>query len=140
MSKDMSYRVGKYQQFKYVTAKWVIPPNKIITTQLEDYLQSSGLFSSVLSMQSYIRSDLVLETDVEDFLQYFSKDKKSSYVILKVKLTLIDLHSNRILESKKFQIKKDVKELSANGGVVAFEQALREFLMQSGLWLSGVCQ
>jgi cholesterol transport system auxiliary component len=139
MSTDMSYAQGEYKQDSFSQSEWAESPNKAITNQIVKYIQSSKLFKSTQIAKSRTKSEMVLETNIEDFMQYFSPDEKTSYANVVITFTLLD-SKNSIISSKRFTSKVDVKTLDAEGGVEALNKALENVLFDMGNWLGESCQ
>jgi cholesterol transport system auxiliary component len=139
MSTDMSYAQGEYKQDSFSQSEWAESPNKAITNQIAKYIQSSKLFKSTQIAKSRTKSEMVLETNIEDFMQYFSPDEKTSYANVVITFTLLD-SKNSIISSKRFTSKVDVKTLDAEGGVEALNKALENVLFDMGNWLGESCQ
>jgi cholesterol transport system auxiliary component len=137
---DILYGVGEHKQFRYTQSKWVQSPNSAIALEMVNFLKSSQLFRDVNVAKSRAKTDYVLETNIDDFMQYFSEDEKSSFVNVSITFTLIDTNKNTVLATKNFQTKLPAKSLDAEGGVVALNAALKEVLLQSGIWLNETCQ
>jgi cholesterol transport system auxiliary component len=137
---DIMYGVGEHKQFRYTQSKWVQNPNSAITSEIVNFLKSSNLFSSVNVPKSRAKTDYILEANIEDFMQYFSEDEKSSFVKVSITFTLLDTKKNSVVTAKNFKITIPAKTLDAEGGVVALNEALKELLPQSGNWLNEICR
>jgi len=140
MSKNMNYLLGEFKQESYTQSQWSESPNRAITSELVKMLQNSQLFKNVQIYKSRTKSHLLLETNIEDFMQYYSADEKRSYVNVQVNLTLIDTQTNKVVTSKSFSNKLKVDTLSADGGVKALNSALQNVLLEQREWLSEVCK
>jgi cholesterol transport system auxiliary component len=140
MTLDMNYGQGEYKQFTFSQSKWAKSPNKAITSEIIRYIKSTTLFKNVQMAKSRTRNELLLEINIDDFMQYFSKDEKSSYVNISITLTLVDMKTSKVIDTHSFEIKHDVAMINAHGGVIALNGALKEMLQESGVWLSGVCK
>jgi len=140
MTQSMSYGEGDFKQYTFRESQWAESPNRAVTSEILSYIDSSNLFKNVQISKSRSKNTLLLETNIADFMQYFSADEKSSYSNVSIVLTLIDTKSNRVLASKSFSSRVEVKELSAEGGVVALNKALRSVVVESAEWLSDICQ
>ena len=140
MSTKMYYVLGDYKRDAFTESQWAESPNRAITNRIVSMLQNSKLFSTVQVSKSRTKSDLFLETNVEDFVQYFSQDEKKSYVKAVITMTLIDAKNKKILNSKTFEKRVDSTSIDAQGGVVALNKALLEILLESQKWIVGVCK
>jgi len=139
-SQNMRYEKGEYQQFSFTESKWATTPNSAITSALVRSINNQDIFASVSSSQSRSRSDLVLETRVEDFKQYFVEDTNNSFVKVELSISLVDARKNRVIETKHLTRKKEVQTLDAQGGVQALNKAFGELLEENNKWLSGACK
>jgi TonB-dependent SusC/RagA subfamily outer membrane receptor len=86
------------------------------------------------------RSEYILESSIEEFIQYFSKDSKNSYISIVISFTLVDTKSSVPVDSITLQKKVRVDEMSAKGGVRAFNKGLNELLQENNRWLNEVCK
>jgi len=137
---NMNYVVGADKEYTYTQSQWADSPNNLITEELIEMLRDSGLFKSVQSSKSRSDSELLLETNIEDFMQYFSVDENSSYSNIAITLTLIDTKSNRIVSSKHFKNRVVASSADANGGVNALNEALVNVLLEVRKYMAGVCK
>jgi len=140
MSLKMNYIQDKSKIYSYSQAQWNNSPNKEISSQIVKALRESELFKTAQNIKSRSKSDLILETNIEDFMQYFSKDLTSSYVNVVISLTLIDASSSEVLATKTFSVKRDVETLDASGGVESLSLALEDALSQGLEFLNEVCK
>ena len=139
MSKKMKYVVGKYQEYAYNQSEWAENPNRAISDEILKVLQNSNLFKTVDSYKSFSRSDYTLESRVDDFSQHFSKDEKSSFVVVDMTFSLIDNKSAKIIASKHIKKTVKTKEANAASGVAALNEALSETLYEMSEWIAGSC-
>jgi len=139
-SQQMSYRVGLSKEYAYNQSLWTQAPTKSIAQQLVETLSKSKIFKTVQLYKSRAKTDYLLETDVEDFMQYFSKDEQSSYGVVTLRFTLIDRKNATVIETARFSTQVDVKQLNAEGGVDALSEALSKVLVQNVEWLHKVCR
>jgi cholesterol transport system auxiliary component len=140
MSQRMRYTHGLTKQYSYSQAQWSESPNLAITGEFLKHIQKADIFKSVLNSKSRSKSDMILEINIEDFMQYFSEDESKSYVNVALSLSLLDAKSSKVLASKSFEIKSDVDQLDAAGGVKMLNKTLQEIITQSIKWLGGVCK
>ena len=138
-SKSMYYIVDQNKQYSYVKSQWAIPINKLITQNIFNMFSGLGLYKNVLNYKSRAQGDYVLESEVEDFSQYFNKELTSSAVKISLNLTLIDSQRNKVIASKRFVKIKQSNTLDANGGVEALKLALDEILKDISTWMIDEC-
>lgn len=140
MSLKMDYAQDRSKIFSYSQAHWSESPNHSITMNLLKEIRDSGFFKNVQISKSISRNSWILEINIEDFLQYYSEDLKSSFAKVAINLTLIDSKNNTIIATKTFVSKVDVKTLNADGGVKALSSAFSNILTQNLEWLNEVCK
>jgi len=139
MSLKMSYVQGEHKIYSYSQAQWNNSPNQEISSALVKALRDSKLFRNTSSSKSRSRSDLILEINIEDFMQYFNKDLTTSHSNVVISLTLIDARSREVLATKTFSAKKEVQILDASGGVKGLDLALQEVLTEGLKFLNKAC-
>ncbi len=140
MTLNMNYGQGAHKRFVYTQSQWAESPNNAITAELLKSIKATKLFKNVQISKSRSSSAFLLETSIEDFMQYFSEDEKSSYANVVINLTLIDRSSNRVVATETFSSKVDVLTVDAAGGVVALNEALQNTLESSVAWFGKVCK
>ncbi|MFK5937783.1 MAG: ABC-type transport auxiliary lipoprotein family protein [Sulfurimonas sp.] len=137
---DMNYAIGEYKSDNFTQSQWAQSPNRAITAHILKMLQEAKLFKTVQISKSRSKNGLILETNIEDFMQYFSVKKDSSIAKVVISSTLIDVKTNRVLQAKTFSKSIKVKSLNAEGGVIALNAALSEVLIMQREWLGEVCK
>lgn len=140
MSKDMNYVVDSNKVYPYSVAQWAISPNKVVSDEYFKMLRDLDIFKSIQNAKSRTKSSWLLETKVEDFMQYYENDNTSSYVNVAINLIILDSATSKVLSAKVFSSRLDVDTLDANGGVLGLNKALRDVLSQSASWLNGECK
>lgn len=139
MSSDMSYVTDNNKQFTYTQSQWSQSPNHAITSEILNLLRDMKIFKTVQISKSRTRNDLILETSIDEFMQYFINNGKESYVEVRISLTLVDTKTSKAISTKTFSSKVDSISLDAEGGVVALNKALVNVLKQSSNWLMEIC-
>lgn len=140
MSLNMEYTQDSNRVFSYSQAQWRESPNSLVTSELLKSISNSKLFGSVHPSKSRVKSDLILETNIDEFMQFYTQDMKKSFVHVGFSLTLIDAKTNSVIKSQYFSSKFDAKTLDAHGGAEAMQNALSEIIFQNIDWLGGVCK
>ena len=140
MSHHMDYAQGDAKQYTYSQAQWSQSPNLAVSAQLLKHIRETQLFKTILNSKSRSKSDLILEINIEDFMQYYNDDETMSYVNVVIDLTLLDTKTGNVIETNTFSAKVDVKTLDAEGGVNALSSALGIVVEKSINWLGGVCK
>jgi len=126
--------------FSYSQSQWQELPSVMIESILLKSIREAGLFKSVHPSRSRINSNFILETNIEEFMQYFSKDLNESHIRVSLNLSLIDIQENSVVKSKTFSSEVKANSPDADGGVEAFRAALREIATQNIAWLEGACR
>ena len=140
MLKQMKYASDDYKQFTYTESKWANTPNKAISSALLRSIRDAKIFDSVSSYRSHTRDDLLLETNVYSFMQYYSEEDKKSYVDVTFSFSLVDVKKAKSLRSIVIKRKVESKTLDAEGGVIALNKALESVLEETNKWLSESCK
>lgn len=140
MSQTMRYTKGEYEEHSFTESKWSTTPATAISAAIVKSIRESHIFASVSSFRSRSRSDLVLESNIEEFIQHFSEDTNSSYVDVSMDMSLINSKNSKVIESKNFKRKIQLENLNAQAGVEGLNRALAEILEENNKWLSGVCK
>ncbi len=140
MSINMNYGIGLHKQYVFSQSQWAESPNRAITSEIVKYIKSINLFKNVQISKSRTLNSVLLETNIEDFMQYFSSDEKESYANVSITLTLLSSKTNLYISSKTFKSKVKVENMNANSGVTALNRALENVLKESGEWLSDECK
>lgn len=140
LSRDMSYGLGDSKQYVYSEALWSINPNRAVTAEFLALIRDSNLFKNVQVSKSRSKNDIILELNIEDFMQYFSEDSTRSYANIVISIALIDARKNSVFASKTFSERIDILELNSNGGVHGLNTALNNILLKSNFWLGQVCK
>jgi len=140
MSLKMDYTQGENKIFSYSQAQWNESPNYSITNEILKNIRASKLFKNTQISKSRSKNSLILEINIEDFLQYYSQDLKNSFVNIVISLTLIDAKTDVIVATKTFSSNVKTDTLNAYGGVEALNSALSDILTQNIEWINGVCK
>ncbi|MCK4973694.1 MAG: membrane integrity-associated transporter subunit PqiC [Sulfurimonas sp.] len=139
MSLKMDYVQEESKIFSYSQAHWNESPNHSVTKEILKKIRDSKLFKNVQISRSRSKNSWILETNIEDFLQYYSEGLKDSFAKVIISLTLIDSKTNSVIATKTFNSKVNTNTLDAEGGVEALNKALSDILTQNIEWLNGVC-
>jgi cholesterol transport system auxiliary component len=140
MSESMNYSLPKNRVFSYSQAKWRESPNHLITNEVLKKVRATKLFKDVQVSKSRSKSNLILEINVEDFMQYFTDDLSNSHAVVSISFSLIDSSTNLVIATKVFNSKVDTNSNDANGGVEALNSALSSVLFEATNWLEKVCK
>jgi cholesterol transport system auxiliary component len=140
MSLQMNYVQGEHKIYAYSQAQWNNSPNQEISAQVVKVLRESKLFKNVQNSKSRSKSDLILEINIEDFMQYYTQNLDNSQAIANISFTLINSKTSKVISTKNFSAKKEVTSLDASGGVKGLDAALSDVLVQGVEFLDEVCK
>ena len=140
MTHDMNYAQGNHKQYTFTQSQWAESPNRAISAEILEYVKSTKLFKNVQISKSRSINGLLLETNIEDFMQYFSEDEKESFAQVRISLTLIDVKTSKVIATKTFYSRVEVDNINAEAGVEHLNIALKNILDESGKWFGEVCK
>ena len=140
MSMKMNYMLTNNQTFSYSQAQWSDTPNRAVSLEILRQIRASGLFKYIQSSKTRSKSDLILETYIEDFTQYYNDELSQSYANVVISFSLIDLKTNDVIASKLFKSRATTDTLDALGGSKALNKALGDVLYKNIKWLGEVCK
>ncbi len=140
MSADMYYVLEANKVFPYSQSQWAIAPNKMVSAKIYEMLRDMHLFKTVQSSKSRTNASWLVESKLEDFMQYYENNTKKSYVKIVLDLTIIDNKTSKVIASKVFKVKVKAKTMNAEGGVIALDTALSKLLQQSASWFLRECE
>ena len=139
-SLDMNYVQGDFKVYQYSKSIWSDSPSDAVIAEIVKFLKDTKLFQSVHTSKSRVKSDLILETNIEEFIQHFNDELDQSYVVISITFTVVDITTNKVIATKSFQAKKKSKTLDASGGVEALNKALSDILYESTYWFEEICK
>ena len=140
MTQNMSYGQGNHKQYAFTQSQWAESPNRAISTEILEYVRSTKLFKNVQISKSRTVNGLLLETNIDDFMQYFSEDEKESFVLVRINLTLIDVKTSKVIATKTFYSRMEVDNINADDGVKNLNIALKNVLDESAEWFGEICK
>ena len=140
LTKKMSYIENGVESATFTESQWSRRPSRVIGDVLLQSIRSSGLFEDVSSFRSRAKTELLLETHLEHFVQHFSDTDERSYVELVMRLNLLETKYSKSIAHTVVKIKMPSSTLDARGGVIALNRALSEALTEVNNWLNEVCQ
>lgn len=135
----MYYKIGSYKIDNYTQSKWLQMPSFMINLALIKMLRADNIFKAVISKDSFANANFMLEVNIENFMQYFTKTQRNSFVKVKMYFTLINLKTDNIITSQTQISRLKVNQLNAFGGVVMLSKAVSNILNNNSLWLQNIC-
>lgn len=140
MTLSMEYAEADGGVFRYNESRWQESPKDALSMEILKSIRASTIFASVDTAKSRSKSNYILETNLEEFLQFYSKDMKSSYADVVVSFSLIDVKTNAVVAHKTLSARVEAKSADAKGGVEALNGALTKVLKENIVWLEEVCR
>lgn len=140
MTLSMEYAEAEGRVFAYNLSRWQESPKDAVAMEILKDIRASEIFGSVDTAKSRSKSNYILETNLEEFLQFFSKDMKSSYADVVISFSLIDTKTNGVISHKTLSARVETKSADAKGGVEALNSALAKVLKENRVWLEEVCR
>ena len=110
----------------YLYSHWDSSLNKIIYSEMLKNILNSNKYKAVVGFNSGAKADLILETEIIDF--YHIVNGTNSYAKVTISAKLLDANSEKIIKSRVFSYKLNVKELNAKGFVEASKEAVNMFI------------
>lgn len=122
----MAYRTDSNRIDYFAYNEWVASPARMMAALMEARLDESGMFGSIVSGSSDIRTDLRLDSHVLSLYQDFTGETGAA--LLSVKVNLIDVSGRTLMNSETFSYRVPANERNAESGAVAANQAAGRFL------------
>jgi len=139
-TKKMRYALQSYEEYAYTQSRWVVAPSEAIIHNVIESLQQDGMFKSVIEYGSKAQANLLLELRVDEFMQYFDADEKSSFVKVTLGMRLIDQNNNEVVIEKSFHEVQKAQSADAQGGVAALNTAVAKVIQEVRSTLAEVCR
>lgn len=140
MTLSMEYAQSDGMVFAYNESRWQESPKNALSMEILKSIRASNIFAGVDTAKSRSKSEYILEANLEEFLQFYSKDLKNSYADVVISFSLIDAKTNRAVAHKTLNARIEAKSADAKGGVEALNSALSEVLKENIVWLEEVCR
>ena len=131
----IKYIDANQREYSYNNSRYAQELNLAITNSIIKTIKDAKIFKNVVSYRSKAKAQLYLEVNLYEFMQYFSKDEKKSYVKVDIDLDLIDNKTLKIIKSKRFKKQKDTNSADAHGGIEALNETLAEIEKEIIIWL-----
>lgn len=125
-SRRMAYTSQRSQLDYFARNEWVDTPARMAAAMMEARLDASGLLGAVMTGSSDIRTDLRLDSEIKSLQQDFNGTGSS--VSLMIKVSLIDVSSRSLLNSKIFSYSETSDTANPEAGVAAANRAAARFL------------
>jgi ABC-type uncharacterized transport system auxiliary subunit len=136
-SRDLTTTAMAYEKngaiYEYAYNQWSSPVNELLSDILVKIAETSTVFKDALPAASESKTDYILESHVLSFRQHIDEHKAT--VRFEIKLSLINAHSKKFINSKRFSYQEPCTEVSAKGGVEAFTRLMKQFEKDVTTWL-----
>lgn len=132
-SDNILYAPTPSQRERYAYSRWSDTPNHMLESYLVALLDNSHIFSTVLPATSTARSNLLLESTIEDF--YHLVEGEKSFGIIKIRFYLIDEKSKKVISDNLFSSKAQAATVDAKGAAEALHGTLGEMEKELVDWL-----
>ncbi len=127
------YKKDTNEMNSYVYASWSEDFPDMLQNELTGALFKSGLFKSVYTKYSKIKSDYILEGEIENAVQIVSE--KESYIEFSIRLYFIDRINLAFVDSKNFVYREKCDTIDSKGAVKAYNRIIKKLDKDVVLWL-----
>jgi cholesterol transport system auxiliary component len=124
----IAYMQQVYGLRYYTRSHWADTPARMLAPLIADAMQRTGQFQALYASPGLIAADLRLDTELIRFHQDFTR--QPSEVRITLRAQLMDLDSNRVVETRQFDISGRADTDDAYGGVVAINKAVEQLLQE----------
>ncbi len=131
---NIYYRNKNFILQPYAYGKWYDSLGNMIKSKLIEAIQKTNIASNVVGSSANIKSEMILEISILDFVQDFSKGEPSS-VHISWLVTLIRTKDDQVVKSKHFETTVKTPAENSKGGVIAFNQGTNILVKQILKWL-----
>jgi len=131
---NIYYRNKNFILQPYAYGKWYDSLGNMIKAKLIEAIQKTNIASNVVGSSANIKSEMILEISIFDFVQDFSKGEPSS-VHISWLATLIRTKDDQVVKSKHFETTVKAPAENSKGGVIAFNQGVNILVKQILEWL-----
>ncbi len=131
MTESIIYSKKPFQKNSYSQSHWKEPLPIMLQEWMAQSINNSKLFKGVIRVASRANVPLMLETDIVKFEHIVYKDR----VNVSLRVILIQYKQRKIIKHKLFNYQVKVEDASAEGAVLSFNEALKQFNQDLFLWL-----
>ncbi len=134
-STEILYSDTQFSRNRYAFSRWNDAPTKLLQSLIQVRLEQSNLFQAVIPAISASKTDLILETTLQDLSHRIHKDG-SSEGIIRINFYLIDNSNNTVLATREFVSIVPASEQNARAAVVALNKAAQNIADDLVGWLA----
>ncbi|MBZ7932322.1 membrane integrity-associated transporter subunit PqiC [Campylobacter sp. RM10543] len=113
---------------------WADLPSNFYKSFLLSKLEKTKIFKAVISSQSSLNADYVLESRIDSFEQII--DLKQNYTQITVSVNLIDAKKNEIIAHQFFNCKENINQNNISNIYQSFEKNLNSLTKDIILWIN----
>jgi cholesterol transport system auxiliary component len=132
----MAYLRRPHEVSYYAFNQWADTPARMLMGLLAQAMERTDLWRAVVQTPSPVRADYRLDSDnlvLEQ--QFFSTPSR---VRLALRVQLIDLKQQRVIDTRDFEVFEDAPSDEPYGGVIAANRTTAKLLEQVADWVSAI--
>lgn len=126
MTTDMYYTRDANVVEAYTKSAWIEPPTKLIQVALMNALIASNGYKDVLMAPTEVKTPYKVDATIQKMQQSFVNGQ--STVELSLMVRLVNTTAEQLVFSKIYSTTEPVKTQNADGGVLAYDQALQRLM------------
>lgn len=119
---------------QYAYHFWADLPSNLYTSLLLAKFEKSEIFTTLLSQNSSLGANFVLESRINSFEQILNKDENYAYISISV--NLIELEKNQIIAHKIFSVQEKIEKNNMPSLYNAFNKALNQLSKSIVFWVN----
>lgn len=124
------------QSYSYAHSRWIAPPAAILTQKIRNRI-ASDTTGSVIKNNSMAKADVLLNTELTEFVQIFD-GTHDSHVVINLRASLVDRTSRQLLAQKDFTIQEAAPSADATGAVASLSSSSDRLIGELIQWLSAL--
>ncbi|NKQ41278.1 MAG: hypothetical protein HF962_06885 [Sulfurovum sp.] len=133
VNNKMRFSYSASEQGVYQDSQWSNNIGRLLQGVLIDNLERSAMFRAVLPYTSSLKEDYRLESNILDFSHWARGD--SSYAIVSIQFTLININTGDLVKSKRFRYKEPTDTRDAKGYADATNRIMSRLCRDLLKWL-----
>jgi ABC-type uncharacterized transport system auxiliary subunit len=126
-SQSFVYRTGAYSYERDPYAQFLVPPAETLVAPLRGYLMESGLFQDVVSRESELKSDLLVQVRVEELYGDF-RNRSAPVAVLRMSVVFVRAGNGargKVWLQKRFEQRIPFRQPTAAALMAAWDQGLK---------------
>lgn len=135
MTRSILYeKEGALKPYKY--SRWSEIPSTRLQQIIVEYLEDKKVFASTIPSLSFANSELLLESELQNFEQVFQNT--SSTIFVKLRFRLVEKENAKVVASTSISSTVKVKDKSTNSVIIAFNEATHNVIKELASWIRGI--